>query len=328
MPRAESSQPLAVVAIGGNSITRQGQVGTIPEQYANARDTSRHVAQMIEMGWRVVLTHGNGPQIGSILLRVEMALPHVYPLTLDICDSDSQGGMGYMLQQVLGNELRTRGIRRTVATVVTQVVVSRDDPAFKNPTKPVGRFYTAEEAAAKSRETGWTMAEDAGRGWRRVVPSPKPLSIVEIDAIRDLVQAGTITVAAGGGGIPVVREGVELSGVEAVVDKDRTSALLAIGLPADLFLISTGVDRVALDHGKPTARPIDRMTVEEARRHLAEGQFPPGSMGPKIEAACDFIEAGGREVIITLPEKIPEALENRAGTHITASPADRKEKRS
>lgn len=308
---------LAVVAIGGNSITRRGEVGTIPEQYRNARDTCAHVAGLVADGWRVVLTHGNGPQVGNVLLRVQMAMPQVYPLPLDVCDSDTQGGMGYMLQQVLGNELRARGSPVQVATLITQVVVGRDDPAFRKPTKPVGRFYTKEEAAALAREQGWTVVEDAGRGWRRVVPSPAPLEIVELGAIRTLVDGGVIAIAVGGGGIPVVREGSALSGVEAVVDKDRSSALLANGLGADLFLITTGVERVALDYGKPTQREVERLTVAEARRHLAAGQFPAGSMGPKIEAACAFVEAGGgRKAIITSPERIEAALRGEAGTAI------------
>jgi carbamate kinase len=315
------SPGLAVVAIGGNSITRRGQVGTIPEQYANARETCRHLARLVEDGWSLVLTHGNGPQVGMVLLRVQLSMPQVYPLPLDVCDSDTQGGMGYMIQQLLGNELRARGIARPVATLVTQVVVDRADPAFERPSKPIGRFYDALEAEARRKEQGWVMVEDAGRGFRRVVASPRPREVVEIEAVRALVRAGVVVIAAGGGGIPVVREGTDLVGVEAVVDKDRSSALLATALGARLLLITTGVDRVHLDWGTPRARPLARMTVSEGRRRLAEGQFPPGSMGPKVEAVCDFLEApggpSGREALITAPDRVEGALLGEEGTRIS-----------
>jgi len=310
---------IAVVAIGGNSLSREGQVGNIPEQYDNSRETCRHIAALVDRGYDLVVTHGNGPQVGNVLLRVEAAARSVYTLPLDICDSDTQGGIGYMLQQVLGNELRGRGVTRPVVTLVTQVVVDAADPAFQRPTKPIGPFYSAHDAEARMGAYGWSMVEDAGRGWRRVVPSPRPCEIVELDAIRHAVAAGIICIAVGGGGIPVVRTpGGALEGCEAVIDKDRSSALLARLLGAELFLISTGVPQVMLDYRKPTQRVLERLTAAEAREHLAAGQFPAGSMGPKIEAALDFLAGGRGEVIITSPEQIPLALDARSGTRIVA----------
>jgi carbamate kinase len=308
---------IAVVAIGGNSLSREGQVGNIPEQYDNSRETCRHIAALVDRGYDLVVTHGNGPQVGNVLLRVEMAARSVYTLPLDICDSDTQGGIGYMLQQVLGNELRGRGVTRPVVTLVTQVVVDPADPAFQHPSKPIGPFYSAVDAEARMSAFGWSMVEDAGRGWRRVVPSPHPREIVELEAIRKAVADGVICIAVGGGGIPVVRGAKgALEGCEAVIDKDRSSALLARLLGAELFLISTGVPQVMLDYRKPTQRALDRLTAAEAREHLAAGQFPPGSMGPKIEAALDFLAGGTGEVVITSPEHIPLALDGTSGTRI------------
>jgi carbamate kinase len=307
---------LAIVAVGGNSLTKPGQRGTIPEQFANARETSEHIASMVARGYDVVVTHGNGPQVGNILLRAELASKVLPMLPLDTCGADSQGGIGYMLQQVLGGELRRAGIDRDVATVLTQVVVDPDDPAFRKPTKPIGPFYTREEAERKRDEEGWVVTEDANRGWRRVVPSPKPVRVVEVDAIRALVKAGCVVIAVGGGGIPVVEEGGALRGVEAVIDKDRASQLLANEIGAELLLISTDVGQVALDYGTENEVRLSRLTIGEARNHLVAGQFPPGSMGPKIEAAIDFLERGGREVIITCPESIGDALEGKTGTRI------------
>ncbi|MDD5544461.1 MAG: carbamate kinase [Acidobacteriia bacterium] len=307
---------LAVIAIGGNSITKQGQVGTIKEQFDNAAETAEHIAGMVTRGWDVVLTHGNGPQVGNVLMRVELASPHIYALPLDTCDSDTQGGMGYMLQQVLGNTLRARGINKPVATLITQVLVDENDPAFQNPTKPIGPFFSQAEAERRQDERGWHVKEDVGRGWRRVVPSPQPLELIEEEAIRRCLQNGIILIACGGGGIPVARRGNQLHGVEAVIDKDRASALLAKRVNADLFLISTAVEKVLLNFKKPNETPIDRMTLPEARNHLSAGQFPPGSMGPKIEAAIDYLQHGGQRVIITTPEKLIEALDGKTGTHI------------
>lgn len=307
---------LAVIAIGGNSITKAGQVGTIKEQFENSAETAEHVAAMVAKGWNVVLTHGNGPQVGNVLLRVELAAPQIYTLPLDTCDSDTQGGMGYMLQQVLGNALRRRGIHKPVATVITQVLVDENDPAFQNPTKPIGPFFSQIEAERRRIERGWNVIEDVGRGYRRVVPSPKPLELIEEEVIRRCIQSGIILIACGGGGIPVARRGGEIHGVEAVIDKDRASALLAHRISADLLLISTGVEKVALNYRKADQQWIDLMTAEQAEKHLAEGQFPPGSMGPKIESAIFFLKSGGQRVIITSPEKIEESLEGKTGTHI------------
>jgi len=309
---------LAVVAIGGNSITRSGQRGTIPEQFANTRETSRHIAGMIERGYDVVVTHGNGPQVGNILLRAELAVTVLPPLPLDTCGADSQGGMGYMIQQVLGDVLRERGIRKDAVTVVTQVLVDRDDPAFGRPTKPIGPFYTREEAGRKQYEQGWSVVEDSNRGWRRVVPSPMPKRVIEAASIKALLASGAVVIAAGGGGIPVVEEDGHLKGVEAVIDKDHASRLLGNEIGARLLLISTAVEQVALNHGTPDERRLSRLSVADARKHLAEGQFPSGSMGPKIQAGIDFLEGGGEEVIITSPECIALALDGKSGTRMTA----------
>ena len=309
---------LAVVAIGGNSITRAGQRGTIPEQFDNSRETSRHIADMIARGYDVVVTHGNGPQVGNILLRAEIASTTLPPLPLDTCGADAQGGMGYMLQQVLGGVLLGRGIRKDVVTVLTQVLVDRDDPAFRKPTKPIGPFYSKEEAEHRRADLGWDVAEDANRGWRRVVPSPMPRRVIEAGPIKALLKAGCVVIAVGGGGIPVIEENGVLKGVEAVIDKDHASRLLANEIDAELLVISTAVVQVSLNYGKPNEARLSKLTVAEAKKHLAEGQFPAGSMGPKIQAGIDFIEGGGREVIITSPEHIGEALDGKSGTRMTA----------
>ncbi len=306
----------SLVAIGGNAITRADQVGTIPEQFANSEQVCRDLLVLLEQGHDLVLTHGNGPQVGNILLRVELSARQVYTLPLDTCVSDSQGGMGYMLQQVFHTVLQERGLQPTVATVVTQVVVDANDPAFRNPAKPVGPFYTRERADKLRREKGWVIVDDAGRGFRRVVPSPVPKEVVEIEAIRALSDAGLVVIAAGGGGIPVVRENGALRGAEAVVDKDYASSLLAQNLEVDLFLIATGVERVYLNFGKPNQRPLEQITADEAERHLEEGQFPAGSMGPKIRAAIDYLGRGGREVLITDISAIHRALAGKTGTRI------------
>jgi carbamate kinase len=307
----------AIVAIGGNAITRPDQRGTIPEQFANTRASAEHIVDMIEEGYNVIVTHGNGPQIGNILLRAEMAADILYPLPLDTCDADSQGGMGYMIQQVLSNALRKRGIQKTVVTLITQVIVDKNDPAFTNPTKPIGPFYERAKAEKYKAERGWAIVEDAGRGYRRVVPSPKPLDIVEKDAIRDLLLAGKIVICVGGGGIPVVKlaDG-SLVGVEAVVDKDLASSLLARVLHADLLLITTNVEKVALNYQTPNQRDLDKLTVADAKQYLAEGHFPPGSMGPKIQAAIEYLEEGGKHAIITSIECLIKALHGDTGTHI------------
>jgi len=306
----------AVIAIGGNSILRAEQKGTIQEQFANTIETAEHVADMIMMGYELVITHGNGPQVGNMLLMSEKTEEILYPLLLDICDSNTQGSMGYMIQQTLGNVLKKRKIKKSVVTVVTQVVVDRNDSAFKKPTKPIGSFYSKENAEKYRKEKKWDIIEDAGRGYRRVVPSPEPLEIVENEVIQKLVDDDVIVIAVGGGGIPVVKEKNFLKGVEAVIDKDLASSLLASNINAELLLISTNVEKVFLNYNKPNQRGIDRMTVKDAKKYLSEGHFPPGSMGPKIEAGIRFLEKGGKEVIITSPECIGDALKNKTGTHI------------
>jgi carbamate kinase len=272
---------------------------------------------MIEQGWDVVITHGNGPQVGFILLRSELASHVLHTVPLDSCGADTQGAIGYMIQQSLYNEFKKRGMKKQAATVVTQVVVGKDDPAFQNPSKPIGPFYEEEEAKELAAERGWVVKDDAGRGWRRVVPSPIPLEIVEKDAIKTLLDAGFVVIGVGGGGIPVVREeDGSLRGVEAVIDKDYASGLLASSIRADLFLISTAVDKVALNYGKPGQKWLDKMTLAEAKQYLAEGHFAPGSMGPKIRAIIKFLEEGGKEALITSPENIERALMGETGTRI------------
>jgi len=265
----------------------------------------------------VVLSHGNGPIVGNILIRNEAARDQIPPMPLDVCGADSEGGIGYMMQQALQNELRRLSIDRTAVTVVTQVVVDERDPAFRRPTKPIGPFYSQDRARLLAKEKGWTVVEDAGRGWRRVVPSPRPLEVVEIAAIRRLVADGVIAIAAGGGGIPVARQwDGSLHGVEAVIDKDLASSLLARLLGCETLCIVTGVDRVALNYGKPDQRDLDCATAEELSRYAAEGHFPSGSMGPKIQAAIEFVRGGGREVVITSPAKVRDALQGTGGTRI------------
>jgi carbamate kinase len=307
---------MIVITLGGNAILPGHGKGTIQEQFAVATEAMAGVAEVIASGQPVVLSHGNGPIVGNIAIRNEAAKDRVPPMPLDVCGADSQGGIGYMLQQVLDNELGKRGIRRTVVSLVTQCVVNEDDPAFDNPTKSIGPFYTEEESVYLARTKSWRLVEDSGRGYRRVVPSPIPREIVEWEAIRALVDAGIVVIAAGGGGIPVVRRDGRLSGVEAVIDKDRASAVLASQLSAERLVVLTAVARVAVDFGRPTQRDLDRIEVTEARRMLREGQFPPWSMGPKIEACADFVEAGGREAIITSPENLTSALAHESGTRV------------
>ena len=308
---------VAVVAIGGNSLIKDKEHQTVPDQFATTRETCVHIASMIEQGWDVVITHGNGPQVGFVLLRSELASHVLHTVPLDSCGADTQGSIGYMIQQSLYNEFLKRGMKKRAVTVVTQVVVDKDDPAFQNPTKPIGPFYTEEEAKRLAAERGWTVKDDAGRGWRRVVPSPIPREIVEQEAIKALIEQGFVVIGVGGGGIPVVRqEDGSLRGVEAVIDKDYASSLLASGIGADLFLISTAVEKVALNYGKPNQVWLNRMTLAEAKRYLAEGHFPPGSMGPKIKAIVQFLEKGGKEALITSPENIERALAGETGTRI------------
>jgi carbamate kinase len=309
----------AVVAIGGNSLIKDTTHQTVRDQYIAARETCHHVVQMIAEGWNVAITHGNGPQVGFILRRSELAAHELHEIPLDVCGADSQGAIGYALEQNLINELRKVGIDRPTATIVCQTEVAADDPAFANPSKPIGSFMDA-ELAERRRAEGWQLVEDANRGWRRVVASPKPLRIVELPAIRRLVEEGFVVVTAGGGGIPVVAgEEGNLEGVAAVIDKDLASAMLANALDADLLLISTAVEKVALNYGTPEQRSVDRMTLGEARGYLEEGiHFAKGSMAPKIQAAVNYLEGGGREAIVTDPDNVERALKGETGTRITA----------
>jgi carbamate kinase len=308
---------VAVVAVGGNSLITDKQHEDVPSQMRAVEETCRHIADMIERGWNVIVTHGNGPQVGFILRRNELAAHEVHTTPLDVIGADTQGAIGYMIAQALDNEFKRRGIRRSVAAVVTQVLVDRNDPGFKNPTKGIGGFTTKEKAEEFAKE-GWTVREDAGRGWRRMIASPIPLKIIEQDAIKTLIDAGFIVVGVGGGGIPVIEdEQGNLRGAMAVIDKDRGSALLASDLKVDLFLISTAVEKVALNFNKPNQQWLDRLTLSEAKRYYAEGHFLSGSMGPKIEAIIAFLEANPKgKGLITKPETIIDALEGKTGTWI------------
>ncbi len=308
-----------LIALGGNAILPARGAGTFEEQCAITRVTMEPIARLVQDGVDVVLSHGNGPVVGNILIRNEAVREQIPPMPLDVCGADSQGGIGYMMQQLLQNELRRLGLERPVVTLVTQIVVGEQDPAFRRPTKPIGPFYNEEKARQLAREKGWTVVEDAGRGWRRVVPSPMPLEIVEIEAIRRLLKAGAIVIAAGGGGIPVARQwDRSLHGVEAVIDKDLASSLLGRMLGFETLVIVTGVERVSLHYGTPEQRDLERATADELARWMNEGHFPAGSMGPKIQAAIEFVRGGGREVIVTRPERIREALAGETGTHVRA----------
>ena len=305
-----------VVALGGNAIIEEGTEGTITQQFANTRKSLAAIVGMIKEGHKVVLTHGNGPQAGVHLIRNEAASAQVPPSPLGVIVADTQGSMGYMIAQSLYNALHRQGIEKQVVTIVTQVEVDPADPSMLNPTKYVGPFYKADQVE-KLRSRGWIIKEDPGRGYRRVVPSPLPLDVVEKEVIRELLDSGKIVIAAGGGGVPVYREADgSLEGVDAVIDKDRASSLLANLIQADELIILTGVDRVAINFKKPDQKSFDTLSLAECERYLAEGQFPKGSMGPKIEAACDFIRRGGRKVIITSLENATEALHGNAGTLI------------
>jgi carbamate kinase len=315
-----AERKLAVVAIGGNSLIKDKNHQTVEDQYEAARETTLHIADMIEAGWDVVIGHGNGPQVGFILRRSEIAqkVEGMHEVPLDVCGADSQGAIGYALQQTLQNELHRRGIQKPVATVVTQVLVDRDDSAFKNPSKPIGGFMDKDEADHRAKDMGWSVVEDAGRGWRRVVASPLPKEVVELHSIKALIDAGVVVIAVGGGGIPVIDKGNgQLVGTAAVIDKDYASSLLAQEVKADLFLISTAVEKVALNFGKADQKWIDRMTVADAKQYLAEGtHFAKGSMAPKIQAILWFLEAGGKEALITDPGNIGRALRGETGTRI------------
>lgn len=308
---------LMVIAIGGNSLIKDARHMGVLDQYRAAGETSHHIASIVAAGYHVVITHGNGPQVGFILMRSELAKDVLHQVPLESCVADTQGAIGYQIQQTLENELKRRRIWKPVATVVTQVLVSRRDPAFRAPSKPIGPFFSKEDADHHREADGWAMREDAGRGWRRVVPSPKPLEIVEEPAIRCLLERGIIVIAVGGGGIPVVRErGGRLRGCAAVIDKDAASALLAAHLKAETFVISTGVDHVYLNFGRADQRALERVRLPEIRRFLRTGHFAEGSMKPKIEAAIRFLSAGGKRVLITQPHLLERALRGETGTHI------------
>ncbi len=312
------TKKLAVIAIGGNSLIKDEKHYTVEDQYQAAKETCNHVADLIEQGWEVAIGHGNGPQVGFILRRSEIAAKHegMHEIPLDVCGADSQGAIGYALQQNLQNILYQRGIRKKVVTVITQTLVDKDDPAFLKPTKPIGGFMTEAEAKRRQQEQGWTVIEDAGRGWRRVVASPLPKEIVELETVETVLKRGIVTITVGGGGIPVIDPGDgNYCGVAAVIDKDYASSLLARELKAELFVISTSVEKVAINFGKPDQRWLDKVTLSEARQYLAEGtHFAKGSMAPKIQAIIWYLEAGGKQALVTNPENIGRALRGETGT--------------
>lgn len=307
----------AVVALGGNAISRRDIPDTIANQFRHTRESLAGIMPLIREGYHLAITHGNGPQVGNALLRIELARGKTPDLPLGICVADTEGGMGYMIGQSLRNRLLREKIKRPILTIITEVVVDRDDPSVQNPTKFIGQFYTEKQAGQFARDRGWQVKKDGDRGWRRVVPSPIPREIVPAPAIKTLVEQGVIVIAAGGGGIPVyLKEDGTLEGMDAVIDKDRAAAVLAQQLEASLLVILTDVDRVAINYGSPEQRFLDRLTVGEAVGFLKEGHFPPGSMGPKIEAAINFIQSGGHEVLISSISQAAAALAGKTGTRI------------
>ncbi len=323
VPLVTRTPRTAVVAVGGNALLDGGASATIAEQFEHAQRFATQLRQVVGTGWRIVLTHGNGPQVGFIKRRSDLVSelePGLPQLGLDMCVADSQGSIGYILAASIQSELRASGLSEQVVALITHTVVREDDPAFSLPTKPIGSFYDQETAQRLAEENGWTIVEDSGRGWRRLVASPRPQRIVEQDAISALVDAGFLVVAAGGGGIPVIEQSDgRYQGVEAVIDKDFASALLAAELDADLLCITTGVERIAINFGTPNQRELDTLGLDEARAHLADGQFPPGSMGPKVQAALSFVEETGGEVLITHPDRLADAMAGRAGTRFVAT---------
>lgn len=312
-----ADRKLAVVAFGGNALLRAEDRGTQEEQIARAKQAARWLAEIVRHGYKLIVVHGNGPQVGNILVQAEEASTKIPPQSLDVCVAQTEGSMGFLLQQAIRNRLDSIGLGGDVATILTEVEVDPTDPAFKRPTKPIGPFFTRYRAEALERDLGWTMREDAGRGWRHVVPSPRPLRILNIETISYMLEGAAVVIAAGGGGIPVVRgRDGQWRGVEAVIDKDFSSSLLASELRAEMYVVLTGVAKVAIDFEKPTQKMLDRITVAEAKRYLAEGQFPAGSMGPKIEAAIQFVTRGGKQVLITDVEHLRDALAGQEGTLI------------
>jgi carbamate kinase len=316
-PRTRARTRRVVVALGGNAAYPPTIKGLVEEQLALMTQACRHFVAILREGYQLVLTHGNGPVVGNILFRMARSASELPPMPMDVCVAHSQGGMGYMLQQTLANVLHEARMEAAVSSIITRVEVDPADPAFAAPTKPVGRFFAADDAERLAREHGWTFVEDSGRGWRRVVPSPQPVRILDLPAVEALLAARVVPIALGGGGIPVARTSSgDYRGMSAVIDKDLSSAMLAAELGAEALVMLTAVDRVALDFGKPTERALDCMTAAEARRHMAEGQFPPGSMGPKIAAALNYLERGGTRVVITALDRVHDALLGNAGTRI------------
>lgn len=308
---------IALIAFGGNAILPKTQRGLQSEQIKNAQKAAQLMIYIVKRGYDLIVVHGNGPQVGNLLIQMEESITKVPPFSLEVCDAMTEGSMGFMLEKAMVNELRKNSVDKDVATLITQVVVDREDPAFENPTKPVGPFYTKYRAQMLRREKKWAMIEDSGRGYRKVVPSPKPIDVIPKRIIQNLVHSGKIVIALGGGGIPVIINGRGLfEGVEAVIDKDYAASLVAREVKADLFIILTNVDRVCLNYGTPDEEPIEVMTVKQAEEHISQGQFPPGSMGPKIKAAIEYIQGGGKEVLITSANHLKASLINRSGTKI------------
>ena len=313
----KAGKKIIVVALGGNALVQEGEKGTIQEQFANTRKSITGIVQCIKKGFDVVITHGNGPQVGNMLLRTELSRDKVPELPLEICVADTEGEIGYMIQQTMVNNLQREQIKKCAVTILTQVIVDKDDSAFRNPTKPVGPFFTAEEAGKIINEKGWAMVDDSHRGYRRVVASPRPLEIVEKESVKRLLESGEVVIAAGGGGIPViVEEDGSLKGVDAVVDKDLASSVLALDIKADCLMMLTGVEHVCLDYGESDQKPLETITIEEAERYMAEGHFPPGSMGPKVQAGVNFLKGGGECVFITAIDKAWETIAGKTGTRI------------
>lgn len=316
--RREAKRRLAIVAFGGNALLRSEDRGTQEEQIARAKQAARWLAEIVRADYKLVVVHGNGPQVGNILVQAEEASTKIPPQSLDVAVAQTEGSIGFMLQQAIRNRLESIGVAGDVTTVLTEVQVDPNDVAFKRPTKPIGPFFTRYRAEALERDLGWTMREDSGRGWRHVVPSPRPLHILNVATISRMLDTAAVVIAAGGGGIPVVRgRDGQWRGIEAVIDKDFASSLLAAELSADLFIILTNVAQVALDFGKPTQRAVDRLTIAEAEKHFREGQFPAGSMGPKIEAAIQFVRSSGKTVLISDVDHLRDAIGGTAGTLIT-----------
>ena len=316
MQQEPNDRPIAIIAMGGHAFMQPGEKGTIEDHERNAASIAGYLMTLVERDYNIVITHGNGPQVGNMLLRNELARESVPSMPLDVLVANTAGSLGYIMQQALLNQLRRRNIERWVVTVVSQVLVNQDDPAFKKPTKPIGPFLDEEEAKKRKADLGWNITEDAGRGWRRVVASPKPMKIFQGPMIRDTANFGHIVISCGGGGIPVrYNENNDIVGVEAVIDKDLTSSLLGVEIEAELLIILTDVENVYIDFNKPEQRPLRAVSLDEIEEYMRLGHFAPGSMGPKVEAIANFLRAGGKRGVITSPARLREALDGRAGTH-------------